>query len=184
MSRIGQLPINIPKEVSFTEKSGKIVVTGPRGELVLEVPKYLNINQKETGVIKVELKQSGEYKNLYGLFRSLLNNAVIGVSQGWSKSLEMVGVGYRAQTSGEEVTLNIGFSHPVIIKAPPGVTFQVTDNTSIKISGIDKKIVGEIAAKIRSVKPPEPYKGKGIRYLGEIVRKKAGKAVKAVGAPA
>ncbi|KKP59813.1 MAG: 50S ribosomal protein L6 [Candidatus Gottesmanbacteria bacterium GW2011_GWA1_34_13] len=180
MSRIGKTIINIPTGVKIEQTGSLVKVVGPKGELALTIPSGFTISINGS---QVELKQKENQNqgNLHGLHRSLLNNAVLGVNQGWEKKLKLVGVGYKASTNGGELTINVGFTHPVIIKAPEHMTFTVTDNTLITVSGIDKKQVGEIAAQIRDVKRPEPYKGKGIRYLGELVRKKAGKAVKAAG---
>lgn len=175
MSRIGKMPIIIPEGVTVKIDGGKIVATGPKGEVgFLYHPR-----------VKVELERgqivcSSKDNALWGLVRSLVNNAVLGVSTGWSKTLELVGVGFRAETTGSELTLNVGFSHQVKIKAPAGLTFKVTEN-KIEILGADKQAVGELAAQIRRVKPPEPYKGKGIKYQGEIIRRKLGKAAKAIG---
>lgn len=178
MSRIGNLPIQIPEGVTV-EKTGNIVmVKGPKGGLKFEVNPTILVGVEDS---KVTLKRKNEQKQtwaLHGLTRAILSNMITGVSSGWSKNLELVGVGYRAQVQGDRLILLVGFSHPVEIKAPDNIEFQVKDNTKITIFGIDKEKVGQIAAKIRQIKPPEPYKGKGIRYEGEVVRRKAGKAGK------
>lgn len=183
MSRIGNTIINLPANVKVNLEGDQVEVQGQKGSLKLKFPSRIKVVEegKTLKVTQIDAK----YKNdqIHGLFRSLLNNAVIGVDSGWEKTVELVGVGYKALGGGNEVTLNIGFTHPVIIKAPADIVFKVSDNTKVTVSGIDKKLVGEIAAKLRAFKPPEPYKGKGVRYLGEVVRKKAGKAVKATGAP-
>lgn len=184
MSRIGKTPIIKPKEVILEITDGQVKITGPKGELNLDLPEFLKIETKDNQILVGVRDKNPELKSRYGLFRSLLQNAITGVNSGWEKTLELVGVGYKAQGGGNELILNVGFTHQVKIAAPKNITFKITDNTKITVSGIDKKVVGETAAEIRAVKKPEPYKGKGIRYLGEIVRKKAGKAVKAVGAPA
>lgn len=181
MSRIGKMPITIPIGVTIEKKEGEVVVKGARGSLTLPIDRRFLVDMKDNQVMVTAPKNSGEVKHLHGLIRSLIANAVIGVVKGWEKSVELIGVGYRAQGGGSEVTLTVGFSHPVKITASKDTLIAITDNTKITISGIDKKEVGETAAMIRAVKPPEPYKGKGIRYRGEVVRKKAGKAVKAVG---
>lgn len=183
MSRIGKKPINIPPEVTTDIKDGTIDISGPKGTLMLKLHSSVTVaRQKDHYWVKV--KDAKLESNLAGLYRTLLQNAILGVTVGWEKALELVGIGFRAQTTGTELTLNLGFSHPVIIKAPQGITFKVTENKVI-VMGIDKYLVGEIAANIRRAKPPEPYKGKGIRYIGEYIRKKLGKAAKAVGgAPA
>ncbi|MBI4058400.1 50S ribosomal protein L6 [Candidatus Gottesmanbacteria bacterium] len=184
MSRIGKMPIELPSRVTLEQRGTEVVLKGPKGELTVSVPQSFEISKKDNSVIlKVSDLQLGQ-SSRHGLYRSLLYNAVIGVTKGWQKTVELVGVGYRAQGGGSEVTMNVGFSHPVKYAAPPNITFKITDGTKITIEGMDKKVVGEVAAAIRAIKPPEPYKGKGIRYEGEVIRKKAGKTVKAVGAPA
>lgn len=179
MSRIGNNPILIPAGTEVTLDGGVVTVKGSKGVLTMELNPAVKIEIEE-GKILVKAKKGVEKAAaMHGLTRSLINNMVVGVSEGWTKDLEMVGVGYRAQGGGETVTLNVGFSHPVIMKAPEGITFIVADNTKIKVSGFNKILVGQIAANIRGIKPPEVYQGKGIRYAGEYVRKKAGKAGKA-----
>jgi large subunit ribosomal protein L6 len=180
MSRVGKTPISVPKEVSIAV-SGRIVnVKGPKGELTVEIPQGISV-KTEADVALVEYGGGDRRKNAFhGLVRSLLYNSVVGVSQGWTKSLELSGVGYRANVNGQDLVLNVGFSHQVTIQPPAGITFAISEG-KIVVSGIDKQLVGQVAAKIREVKKPEPYKGKGIRYVGERVRKKAGKAAKAVG---
>lgn len=179
MSRIGNQPIEIPAQVSFEKKADQLLVRGPKGLVMVVIPESIAVDTQNNPV-KISVTKNDTYtKSLHGLLRSLINNAVIGVTKGWEKRVELVGVGYRATGGSSEVTLNVGFSHPVVVKAPKDITFAISDNTKITISGIDRKVVGEMAATLRAVKPPEPYKGKGIRYAGEIVRKKAGKAVKA-----
>lgn len=179
MSRVGNAIINIPNGVQVSVEGARVVTVGPKG--TLETVLYPEVKVAvEDGVVKVSRKKDDKTsRSLHGLTRSLINNTVIGVSEGWTKGLEMVGVGYRVQSSGDTLTLNVGYSHPVVVKAPEGINFSITDNTKILVSGIDKILVGQIAAKIRDVKPPEVYKGKGIRYSGEYVRRKAGKAGKA-----
>ena len=161
-----------------------MVVKGPKGSLTLVVPNHLAVKKEASQLVVSVTDSHPDHKSRHGLFRTLVNNAILGVTRGWERHLELVGVGYKAHGGGNEITLNVGFTHQVKVVAPANVSFQVTDNTKITVSGIDKKMVGEIAAKIRAIKPPEPYKGKGIRYTGEVVRKKAGKAVKAAGSPA
>lgn len=181
MSRIGKTPIDLPSGVVLDQQNGTVTLKGPKGAVSFSMPKNFHIKINENQIELKSQKDDPKFKSQHGLFRSLIANAVIGVSKGWQKTVELVGVGYRAAGGGTEVTLYVGYSHPVKISAPKDTTFEVSDNTKIIVSGLDKKVVGELAAKIRSIKPPEPYKGKGIRYLGEYVRKKAGKAVKAVG---
>lgn len=178
MSRIGTNPIQIPQGVTVNGISGKVVVKGQKGQLTLLIPESFEIEVTGNSVL-VKTEETHKLKNIHGLFRSLLSNAVTGVTKGWDKDLELVGVGYKVAGGGNEITLSVGFTHPVKILAPNGISFVISDNTKIKVAGIDKKAVGDIAAIIRSTRPPEPYKGKGIRYAGEVVRKKAGKAVKA-----
>lgn len=178
MSRIGNNPIEIPQGVTLEVSGSCVKAKGALGELQLnvrpEVKLELSGNQLQVG----RVNESNMAKSLHGLTRSLISNMVLGVSKGFSKNLELVGVGYRAQESGGKLILNVGFSHPVEISAPSGINFAVSDNTKIAVSGIDKSKVGEVAAGIRKVRPPEPYKGKGIRYSGEYVKRKAGKAGK------
>ncbi len=179
MSRIGKLPIVIPEKVEVNISGSKINVKGPLGEQGLEVLPGINLSTEEN-VIYVS-KENDEDKQLnafQGLFRSLVNNIVVGVSQGFEKNLEIIGVGYRATQQNADIQFQLGYSHDIIFKAPEGITLQVVDPTKIKVLGIDKQKVGQVAANIRKLRPPEPYKGKGIRYKDELVRKKAGKAGK------
>ena len=178
MSRIGKEPISVPSDVQVSIEGRSVEVTGPKGSLDLDLPGEINVRQ-EDGVVLVE-RPNDERKNkaLHGLTRSLINNMVIGVSEGFKKELEIVGVGYRAAISGDGLELQLGFSHPVKVKAPDGITFDVPEPTQIIVSGINKEVVGQVAADIRSYRKPEPYKGKGIRYAGEHVARKAGKAAK------
>lgn len=182
MSRVGKMPITIPAGVTVEKRVGEVVVKGAKGMLALPIDWRFRVEVKDDQLTVTPSDYNREASHLHGLTRALLSNAVIGVVKGWEKTVELVGVGYRAQGGGREVTLTVGFSHPVKLTAPADTTFTISDNTKITVSGIDKKVVGELAAEIRAVKPPEPYKGKGIRYHDEVVRKKAGKAVKAVGA--
>jgi len=169
-------------EVSTT--SGSVVVKGPKGELSMKIDPTITM---EIDSQVVSFKRKSEVKRvkaLHGLTRALFANMVKGVTVGWTKKLELVGVGYRAQSSGDKLNLSVGFSHPVEMTAPEGIQFEVTDNTKLTVSGIDKNLVGQVAANIRAIKPPEPYKGKGIRYEGEYIKRKAGKAGKVgAGAP-
>lgn len=180
MSRIGNAVIQIPQGVEILESGEDVVVKGPKGELKLTLQPEVSMEVKDGKIIVKRKKDDKLSRSLHGLTRALINNMVKGVTEGWSKNLEMVGVGYRAQGSGDNITLNVGFSHQVNIKAPVGVTLGVLENTKISVTGIDKELVGQVAANIRAVKPPEVYQGKGIRYSGEYVRKKPGKAGKAV----
>lgn len=179
MTRIGKKPILIDPEIKISQSEGKIFVEGPQGKLELSVPDILELNTSANS-IEISLKKGQNGRDIHGLFRSLLQNAVSGVKTSWTKTLELVGVGFRAQSNGSELELNVGFSHPVKIPAPKGISFKVVEN-KITVIGPDKYLVGEVAASVRRVKPPEPYKGKGIRYDKEVIRKKLGKAAKAVG---
>lgn len=180
MSRIGNAPIELPAGVTIQVDSQLIKVTGPKGTLSMDVPSGVNL-KSEGSVVNVENSISGRNADaIHGFVRATLANMVKGVSVGWTRSLELSGVGYRAAVSGTTLTLTVGFSHPVVVEPPAGVTFAIVEGKII-VSGIDKQVVGQTAAKIRDVKKPEPYKGKGIRYTGEYVRRKAGKTAKAVG---
>lgn len=179
MSRIGKQPISIPSGVTVQETKGQVHIKGTKGELVLEVPNDIRIKQEGELIIISRSDDERRTRSTHGAFRAEIANAVTGVTIGWSKTLELVGVGYRANLQGTDLVLSVGFSHPVTIVPPPGVSFILAEG-KIVISGIDRHKVGQIAANIRAVKPPEPYKGKGIKYVGERIRKKAGKA-KAVG---
>lgn len=181
MSKIGKLPIAIKDGVTVTITDGVVTVTGPKGNATYTLPTGITAVVEEGKLlVKQEEKTKEQTKNLFGLTRALLANMVTGVSTGVEKKLELSGVGYRAQASGSELTLSVGYSHPVKIKAPAGVTFTVAESV-ITVSGTDKAVVGLVASQVRAVRPPEPYKGKGIKYQGEYIRKKAGKAAKAVG---
>lgn len=179
MSRLTKKFINTDSQVNVSLLDHELVVKGPLGELKINLPEKIRLIIKNQTIF-IKPVTAGSDLNLVGLYYTLVENALIGVKKGWSKTLEMVGVGFRAETDGSVLTLNLGFSHPVVVKAQAGINFSVQEN-KITVKGIDKYLVGEITAKIRHIKPPEPYKGKGIRYLGEIVRKKAGKAAKTVG---
>ncbi len=183
MSRIGSMPITVPNGVISEILGQNIKVNGPLGELTLQIPNRIKVELSDQTISVKRDSDEGSVKALHGLIRSLISNMVLGVSKGWERKLELIGVGYRAQTIGDKLTLSVGFSHPVEIIAPSGVKFSVSDNTKITVSGFDKALVGQTAARIRSVKVPEPYQGKGIRFSGEYVRRKAGKAGK-VGAGA
>lgn len=183
MSRVGNAPIIIPSGVTVEKNGSAVLVNGPKGNLNLNL--YPEVEMKVEGdkIIVSRKNDQKKSKALHGLTRNLINNMVIGVTQGWSKKLELVGVGFRAQGGEDNLTLNVGYSHPVTIKAPQGINFQVTDNTKITVSGIDKALVGQMAANIKKVRVPDAYKGKGVRYEGEYIRRKAGKSGK-VGAGA
>ena len=178
MSRIGKEPISVPSDVQVSIEGRSVEVTGPKGSLDLDLPGEIDARQEDDVVLVERPNDERKNKALHGLTRSLINNMVIGVSEGFKKELEIVGVGYRAAISGDGLELQLGFSHPVKVNAPDGITFDVPEPTQIIVSGINKEIVGQVAADIRSYRKPEPYKGKGIRYAGEYVARKAGKAAK------
>lgn len=178
MSRIGKRPISIPNKVTVTVDGQSVVVKGPKGELSRVLPDQVVVSQEGETLLVTRRDESRVARQRHGLCRTLVANMVEGVSQGFQKRLEIQGVGYRAQVQGQNLTLNMGYSHPVQFEPPDGVQFAVENNVNVIVSGIDKEIVGNTAARIRSVRPPEPYKGKGIRYAGEVVRRKAGKAGK------
>jgi len=181
MSRVGKLPIQIPKGVTVNiTPPNQIAVKGPKGELKVTIDSELTLAQDDAKVTVARPDNHRRSRSQHGLARTLINNAMIGVTQGHSKSLEVIGVGYRAQMQGKNLLLNMGYSHPVTVEAMPGITFEVaadekTRSQRINVSGIDKVLVGQMAADIRKVRKPEPYKGKGIRYVGEVVKLKAGK---------
>src|SRR5215213_3819378 len=179
MSRIGKAPIPVPAGVEVTISGSHVTVKGPRGTLERDVPGAIRIRQDDGRLLVERPDDERHNRALHGLVRSLVNNMVVGVTAGFTKELEIVGVGYRAAAAGpNKLDLALGFSHPVSVEAPDGVTFEVPSPTRIIISGIDKEIVGQVAANIRKIRKPEPYKGKGIRYAGERVIRKAGKAAK------
>jgi len=177
MSRIGKLPVSVPKNVN--ELTGQeIKVKGPPGELLHTIPSEIEVSLNEDKVIVNKRIESRIARQKYGLTRALINNMVIGVSEKFERRLQMIGVGYRSQVSGKTLTLSVGFSHPVVFEAPKDIEIKVEANTNIIISGPDKEQVGLLASQIRALRPPEPYKGKGIRYLDEYVLRKAGKSGK------
>jgi large subunit ribosomal protein L6 len=175
MSRIGKRPIEIPSTVAVAITAGRVQVNGPLGELSQQVPTRMQIEQREGEIVVTRPTDRGEDRALHGLTRALIANMVEGVTKGFEKRLEIQGVGYRATLKGTTLELAVGFSHAVSIEPPAGITFEVPVPTQVTVKGSDKQAVGEIAAKIRKVRPPEPYKGKGIRYEGERVRRKVGK---------
>jgi large subunit ribosomal protein L6 len=175
MSRIGKQPIEIPDGVNIAVDPGRVTVNGPLGELTQQVPIRITIEKDDGTLLVKRPTDRGDDRALHGLTRSLVANMVEGVTKGFEKRLEIQGVGYRATMKGTALELSVGYSHVVVIDAPAGITFEVPVQTEILVKGIDKQAVGEIAAEIRDVRPPEPYKGKGIRYEGEYVRRKVGK---------
>jgi large subunit ribosomal protein L6 len=178
MSRVGKLPIQVPAGVQVTLSPGSVVVKGPKGELTQRVPELIDVVQEDGRVVVSRPDDEKESRSLHGLTRSLIANMVEGVTNGYRKTLEITGVGYRAGRAGNRLTLQVGFSHPVEVMPPTGITFEVETPTRFSIIGIDKQVVGETAARVRKIRPPEPYLGKGIRYAGERIRRKAGKAGK------
>jgi large subunit ribosomal protein L6 len=175
MSRIGRMPIILPKEVKVFCDLSKVEVTGPKGKLIHQLPQGITASVDDGKVIVHRPNDLRTSKALQGLTRSLIANMTTGVTQGFEKKLEIVGVGFRADVEGKALKLTLGFSHPILYPIPEGIKVEVEKQTQITIKGIDKQQVGTVAAKLRSIKPPEPYKGKGIRYLGERIRKKVGK---------
>ncbi len=179
MSRIGRLPVPVPAGVDVTIDGNDVTVKGPKGTLTRTIAAPLSVTRQEDGSILVTRPDDErESRSLHGLSRTLINNMVVGVTEGYTKRLEIVGTGYRAQQKGTSVELSLGFSHTVVVDAPEGITLKVDGNLKIDVSGISKEQVGEVAANIRKIRPPEPYKGKGVRYAGENVRRKVGKAGK------
>ncbi len=178
MSRIGRLPIDVPANVTVTIDGQDVTVKGPKGELALSVANPIEVKVEDGQVLVTRPDDERESRSLHGLTRTLIANQIIGVTEGYSKSLEVVGTGYRVQAKGSSVEFALGFSHPVTVDPPAGITFEVEGNNKLHIRGIDKQAVGEVAANIRKIRKPEPYKGKGVRYAGEVVRRKAGKAGK------
>jgi large subunit ribosomal protein L6 len=180
MSRIGRMPITVPSGVTVNIKKERVTVTGPKGELSCPTSPEISIAQHDDTLTVSRPSDNREHRSLHGLTRSLVANMVTGVSSGFDKYLEIVGVGYRAEKTGDKLTLRVGHSHPVEVSPLPGISFAIEGNR-IKVSGIDKEVVGEMAARIRRIRPPDAYKGKGIRYAGEVVHLKPGKAGKVGG---
>ena len=175
MSRIGKRPVPVPKGVDVTIHDGVLRVKGPKGELTLTVHPDMKISMEDGEVVVERPSESAGHKALHGLTRSLVANMMTGVTAGFTKSLDIVGVGYRAEKKGNDITLNLGYSHPIQYRPPAGITIEVPSPTTVTVVGPDKQMVGQVAADIRGFRPPEPYKGKGIRYRGEEIRRKAGK---------
>ena len=178
MSRIGRTPIPIPAGVEVTIAGSEVSVKGPKGELSGRFERDIHVARDGDTLVVTRPTDEQRHRSLHGLTRSLVSNMVTGVSEGFSKTLEIEGVGYRAQLKGNDLELALGFSHPILYPAPDGISFEVPIPTRIIISGIDKQRVGQVAAEIRAKRPPEPYKGKGVRYAGERIRRKVGKAAK------
>ncbi|MBI2091701.1 MAG: 50S ribosomal protein L6 [Deltaproteobacteria bacterium] len=184
MSRIGKKPVNIPEKVKVSFKDGTFEAKGPLGNLTLKVPEALSLELNDKAVNVKRSNDDRLTRSLHGLYRSLINNAVAGVATGYAKTLDIVGVGYKAEVKGKNLELALGFSHPVVFPIPEGIKFTVDKGVRVNISGADKQLVGETASRIRKIRSPEPYKGKGVRYADEIIKKKVGKAATAVGAGA
>jgi large subunit ribosomal protein L6 len=179
MSRIGRSPITVPAGVTIEVNDRHVKVSGPKGTLERDLPRDITVRQEDSTVLVERPDDERQHRALHGLTRSLVNNMVVGVTDGFTRDLEIVGVGYRAAaTTPTRLDLALGFSHPVGVDAPDGITFETPAPTRITVRGIDKEVVGQVAANIRSIRKPEPYKGKGVRYAGEVVRRKAGKAAK------
>lgn len=178
MSRIGRLPIDIPAGVEVKIDGQDVAVKGPKGELALTVAQPIQVAIEDGQLLVTRPDDERTSRSLHGLTRTLLANQIVGVTQGYSKGLEVVGTGYRVAAKGESVEFALGYSHPITVDPPKGITFTVEGNNKLTVSGIDKQAVGEVAANIRKLRKPEPYKGKGVRYAGEVVRRKAGKSGK------
>ena len=181
MSRVGRLPIPLPKDVVVKIENGEVTVKGPKGELRRKLGPEISISQENNTLVVARANDNRDVRARHGLMRALVANMVTGVTKGYDKGIEIVGVGYRAQKAGDKVVLNVGYSHPVEVSPSPGISLTVEGTTKLKISGIDKEAVGLMAAQIKAIKPHDAYKGKGLRYAGELVRLKPGKAGKAIG---
>ena len=178
MSRIGRLPIAVPSSVDVTIEGRRLTVKGPKGTLSRELHPDMTVSREDGSIVVTRPTEQKVHKQLHGLTRTLVNNMVVGVTDGYRKGLEITGVGYRAAKNGEKLTLNLGYSHQIEIDPPAGISFEVENPTRLAVVGIDKELVGQIAARVRATRKPEPYKGKGVRYAGEKIRRKAGKAGK------
>ncbi len=178
MSRIGKAPITVPSGVDVTISGRTVTVKGPKGSLSRDIPGEIVVRKEESTILVERPNDERQNRSLHGLSRTLVNNMVIGVTEGFTKELEIVGVGYRAEAQGENLRLALGFSHPVVVPAPAGISFEIPVQTRVIVKGIDKELVGQVAANIRSIRKPEPYKGKGVRYLDERILRKAGKTGK------
>ena len=178
MSRIGRLPITVPSGVDVTIDGRTVTVRGPKGSLSRSLHPDMTVSREEATLVVSRPTEQKTHKQLHGLTRTLVNNMVVGVTDGYRKGLEITGVGYRAVLNGRKLQLNLGYSHQIEIDPPEGISFEVENPTRLAVVGIDKELVGQIAAKVRSTRKPEPYKGKGVRYSGEVIRRKAGKAGK------
>jgi len=177
MSRVGKKPVDMPQGVKAKTEAGSIQVEGPKGKLGLTIPDGITVEIKDNKICVNRASEIKDHRMKHGLIRALINNMVIGVTEGFSKELEIIGVGFKAELSGKKLILNLGFSHPIEYAIPEGIAIEAPKPTQLVVKGIDKQAVGEVAAEIRDFHKPEPYKGKGVRYVGEYVRKKAGKTV-------
>jgi large subunit ribosomal protein L6 len=178
MSRIGRLPVPVPSSVEVTIEGRRLTVKGPKGTLSRELHPDMGLSREDGTLVVTRPTEQKTHKQLHGLTRTLVNNMVVGVTDGYRKGIEITGVGYRAAKVGDKLQLNLGYSHPIEIEPPSGISFEVENPTRLAIVGIDKELVGEVAARVRATRKPEPYKGKGVRYAGEQIRRKAGKAGK------
>ena len=178
MSRIGRLPVAVPSSVEVTIEGRHLTVKGPKGTLSRDLHPDISVSREDGQIVVTRPTEQKTHKQLHGLTRTLVNNMVIGVTDGYRKGLEITGVGYRASKNGEKLQLNLGYSHPIEIDPPQGISFEVENPTRLAVVGIDKELVGQVAARVRATRKPEPYKGKGVRYAGEQIRRKAGKAGK------
>jgi large subunit ribosomal protein L6 len=184
MSRIGRAPVAIPSGVKVKVEGASVHVEGPKGKLSTTLPGSLTAALEEQRLLVRSSGETTEHRMIHGLYRALVANMVHGVSTGFSKELEIIGVGYRGQLQGKQLTLHVGFSHPVVVPIPEGITVELPKPTSVMVKGSDRQLVGQFAANLRRIAPPEPYKGKGIKYVGEVIRRKAGKAATGAGAKA
>jgi large subunit ribosomal protein L6 len=184
VSRIGKRPIHLVKGVKIEQQNGVVKITGPKGELTAQVPPAIAVDVKENEIVLTRSSDLKAERALHGTWRAHLNNMVRGVSEGFQKKLEIVGVGYKAEVKGKKIQLVLGYSHPILFEPPKGIKIEIPVPVNIVISGIDRQLVGQVAAKLRSFRPPEPYKGKGVKYEGEYIRRKAGKAAATAGAKA
>jgi large subunit ribosomal protein L6 len=178
MSRIGRMPVTVPSSVEVTIDGRHLTVTGPKGTLSRDLHPDITVSREDGQLVVTRPTEQKTHKQLHGLTRTLVNNMVVGVTDGYRKGLEITGVGYRASKNGEKLQLNLGYSHPIEIDPPQGISFEVENPTRLAVIGIDKELVGQVAARVRATRKPEPYKGKGVRYAGEVIRRKAGKAGK------
>jgi large subunit ribosomal protein L6 len=176
VSRVGKLPIPLPDKVKCEIKDQTVTVTGPKGTLTQEIRPEVDVTVEDNAIVVRRSSDKPEHRAFHGMTRALLNNLVVGVTTGYERELTIVGVGYRAAMQGQSLNLSLGYSHPLTVDPPEGISFAMEGNTVIKVSGIDKQVVGQVAAKIRALRKPEPYKGKGVKYTDEVIRRKVGKA--------